>query len=266
MSIELTYPDGCALVAGGAGKVGVGVTRRLAEAGLPVVFTYVSGAERATAIEADLRGRGLKVWARQMDMRDPASIDAAIDFSREVGGRLHTVACAAGAPVPFDNLADFDIKTVEDFVDADGMAYYRLVNRAVPVLRAGGGGSITLCTTIALFRVIAFDGISPFSKGAVDAMMRQIAWEEAAHGIRCNAVPISWIMPGDGSQFDTYIATLESPRRERLSTLIGQVKAMMRVAGPAAPEEAGDLFAFLASDQARFITGQSIAIDAGATL
>lgn len=266
MTIQLTFPPGCALVAGGAGSVGAGVTRRLAEAGLPVVFTYVGNAERAESIAAELQGEGLRAWAWRMDMRDPASIDAAIAFAQEKGGRLHTVACAAGAPVPFDNLADFEIAAVEDFFDADGMAYYRLVNRAVPVLRAGGGGSITLCTTIALFRVIAFDGISPFSKGAVDAMVRQVAWEEAAHGIRCNAVLISWVMPGDGAQFDAYIATLASPRRERLAALIGQVKDMLRMEGPAAPTEAGDLFAFLASDQARFITGQSIAIDGGATL
>jgi NAD(P)-dependent dehydrogenase (short-subunit alcohol dehydrogenase family) len=265
MPIQLTFPEGCALVAGGAGSVGRGVTRRLAEAGLPVTLTYLGDADRAEAIAGGLRDEGLKVWACQMDMREAASIDTAIAFAQQQGGRLHTVACAAGAPVPFNALADFDIAEVERFLDSDGMAYYRLVNRVVPVLRAGGGGSITLCTTIALFRVIAYDGISPFSKGAVDALVRQIAWEEARNDIRCNAVPISWIAPRD-TDWDALIAHMPEPTGPRFAALLGQIKTMLRLPGPARPEVAGDLFAFLASDQASFLTGQSIAIDGGATL
>jgi NAD(P)-dependent dehydrogenase (short-subunit alcohol dehydrogenase family) len=266
MTIQLTYPEGSALVAGGSGNVGAGVTRMLAQAGLPVTFTYRADAARAEALAEQLRGEGLKAWARQMDMGDAASIDAAIAFAQEKGGRLHTVACTAGAQVPFNNIADFDIAEVEAFFSADGMAYYRLVHRAVPVLRAGGGGSITLCTTIALTRAIAYDGISPFSKGAVDALVRQIAWEEASHGIRCNAVPISWIVARSSADIDRQVATLPSPVRERMEAMLRQVEAMVRLPDPIKPERAGELFAFLASDQARFVTGQSVAIDAGATL
>ena len=266
MPIQLTYPKGCALVAGGAGNVGVGVTRRLAEAGLPVIFTYVGNEARAGAIEAELQGEGLSVWGCRMDMRDAASIDAAIAFAEAKGGRLHTVACTSGARVPFENLADFDIKTVEQFFDADGMAYYRLVNRAVPVMRAGGGGSITLCTTIALFRAIAFDGISPFSKGAVDALVRQIAWEEARHNIRCNAVPIGLVGAEPIEEVEAALDRYPEPVRPKVKAMFNHIKSLLRIAGRTKPEVAGDLFAFLASDQAASLTGQSIALDHGATL
>jgi NAD(P)-dependent dehydrogenase (short-subunit alcohol dehydrogenase family) len=264
--IQLTFPEGCALVAGGAGNVGVGVTRRLAEAGLPVVFTYVGNEDRAQALETGWREEGLEVWRCKMDMRDPASIDAAIAFAQGKGGRLHTVACTSGARVPFENLADFDIETVEQFFDADGMAYYRLVHQAVPVLRAGGGGSITLCTTLALFRVIAFDGISPFSKGAVDALMRQIAWEEARHHIRCNAVPIGLV---GAESIETVEAVLDhwpEPEQPKVKAMFHHIKSLLRIAGRTKPEVVGDLFAFLASDQGKSLTGQSIAVDHGATL
>jgi NAD(P)-dependent dehydrogenase (short-subunit alcohol dehydrogenase family) len=266
MAIKLTYPEGCALVAGGTGSVGAGVTRRLAEAGLPVVFTYAGNEARAAALEAELREAGLTVWARRMEMRDPASIDAAIDFAVANGGRLHTVACAAGAPVPFNRIADFDIAEVERFFDSDGMAYYRLLHRVVPVLRAGGGGSITVTTTIATRRVIAYDGISPFSKGAVEALIRQLAAEEGCHGIRCNAVPIGWITNETIETMRAGIERLDSPKRERLSELIEQIIESIRLGRPGRPQEAGDLFAWLASDQASFVTGQSIAIDGGVTL
>ena len=266
MPIQLSFPKGCALVAGGAGNVGLGVTRRLAEAGLPVTFTYVGNETRAKSVEAVLQGEGLSVWACRMDMRDAASIDAAIEFAQDKGGRLHTVACASGARVPFENLADFDIETVERFFDADGMAYYRLVNRAVPVLRAGGGGTITLCTTIALFRVIAFDGISPFSKGAVDALVRQIAWEEARNNIRCNAVPIGLVGAEPIEEVEAALDRLPEAVQPKVKAMFNLIKSMLRITRRTSPEAAGDLFAFLASDQAASLTGQSIALDHGATL
>jgi len=266
MTIQLTYPEGCALVAGGSGNVGAGVTRRLAEAGLPVIFTYVGREARAEDLAARLRSEGLKVWARRMDMCDAASIDAALDFAQAQGGPVRTVACAAGAWVPFENIADFSIAAVEKFFHEDGMANYRLVNRAVPVLRANGGGSITLCTTIGLSRVIGFDGISPFSKGAVEALIRQIAWEEAKHGIRANTVPISMVHAEGKADAESMAKIMPPDQLEMAQALIGQIFGWMRLPGPYSPESAGDLFAFLASDQARYITGQSVAIDGGATL
>jgi NAD(P)-dependent dehydrogenase (short-subunit alcohol dehydrogenase family) len=266
MTISLTFPDGCALVAGGSGNVGAGVTRRLAEAGVPVIFTYVSREARAEELAAQLRDEGLKVWARKMDMGDAASIEAAIEFAQAQGGPLRTLACTAGAWVPFNNIADFSIAEVEKFFSEDGMAYYRLVNRAVPTLRANGGGSITLCTTLALARVIAFDGISPFSKGAVDALVRQIAWEEARHGIRCNAVPISMIVAEGKGNIEDMSTLLQGEQLERAQALMRQIYEAMRLPGPYSPEAAGDLFAFLASDQARYITGQRVSVDGGITL
>jgi len=266
MAIQLTYPEGCALVAGGAGNVGQGVVRRLAEAGLPVTFTYSQNADRANSIVENLRREGLKVWACQMELRDGKSIDEAIRFAQGQGGKLHTVACTSGAHVPFNDISDFTIEEVEQFFDADGMGYYRLVNRTVPVLRANGGGSITLCTTIALLRAITFDGISPFSKGAVQALMKQVAWEEGKNNIRCNAVPISWILPRSLEEIETQIAKFPPLERDRTLKMLHHIAALFRGREPIHPNSAGDLFAFLASDQANCITGQSVSVEAGATL
>lgn len=266
MTITLTYPEGCALVAGGTGNVGAGVTRGLARAGLPVTFTYLSNKDRALALEKQLRDEGLNVFAQHMDMGDTASIDAAIDFAVSKGGRLHTIACPVGAPVPFNNIMDFDIAEVERFFDTDAMAYYRLFHQAIPVLRAGGGGTITATTTVGTRRVIAYDGISPFSKGAVESLLRQMAAEEAPHGIRCNGVGIVLTVDMPFEVLRAYSNRLDSPLRERHSALMEQLIHMIRFDRPNKPDEAGDLFAFLASEQASFITGQIIAIDGGATL
>jgi NAD(P)-dependent dehydrogenase (short-subunit alcohol dehydrogenase family) len=270
MAITLTYPQGCALVAGGTGRVGEGVVRRMAEAGVPTVFTYLSSAETAQAIEADLRQGGWQVWARQMDMGDNASIDAAVAFAEATAGPLHSVLCPAGAPVIFNRIADFTPEEVERFVLDDALTFYRLVNRTTPVLRANGGGRFVLCSTMALRRVLQFDGISPLSKGLVEALIRQIAVEEAPSGIRCNGVAIGWVVHETMEQVEAMLPPDPGDNTRdangMLFNLLNRVAAWPRIRRPATLAEAGDLFAFLASDQAAYITGQVIVLDGGATL
>ena len=264
--MQLTFPDGGVLVAGGTGNVGTGVVQVLAEAGLPVAFTYRSSEEQARALEQSLVDAGHRAQAVQMDMGDVASIDAALEAAEAFGGPLRTVACATGAVVPFDRLADFPIADVEAFFDGDVLAYYRLIHQAIPRLRASGGGSITVTSTIATERVIDWDGISSFSKGAVKAMIRQLAGEEGRHGIRCNDVGISVIIEISLEQALAGAALAPAPTGERMAELIGQLRDRVRLGRAGTPREAGNLFAFLASDQGAFITGQSISIDGGMTL
>ena len=264
--MQLTFPDGGVLVAGGTGNVGMGVVRVLAEAGLPVVFTYRNRADSARELERSILDAGLRAEAVRMDMGDLASIDDALDAAEAFGGPLRTVVCATGAVVPFDRLADFDVAEIEAFFDGDVLAYYRLLHQAVPRLRASGGGSITVTTTIATERVIEWDGISSFSKGAVKALIRQLAAEEARHGIRCNDVGISVIIDGSLEDALSGVALVPAPLGERAAELLGQLRDRARLGRAGTPREAGNLFAFLASDQASYITGQSIAIDGGMTL
>lgn len=266
MAIQLTFPEGAALVAGGTGTVGEGITRRFAAAGVPTVFTYLNQAERAQALETELRRAGGEARAVRLDLGDEAAIHAAVAETVARYGRLHSVACAAGARVTFNRMADFTSAEVERFFAGDAMAYYRLFRAAIPVLRAGGGGSLTACTTVALRRVIKFDGVSPFSKGAVDALVRQLAWEEGPHGVRVNAVPIGWVSETPPAALQAALAQDPSPNAQRMRELLEQLQELIRLGRPAKLAEAGDLFVFLASDQAAYVTGQSIALDGGASL
>ncbi len=272
MAITLTYPEGCALVCGGTGRVGQGVVRRIAQAGVPTIFTYRGNKDAADALEAELRGEGWQVWARQMEMGDDASIDAAIAFAQEQAGRLHTVLVPAGAPVPFNRLADFTPEEIEEFMRGDALAFFRIVHRVTPIFRKAGGGSFVLCSTFALKRVIDFDGISPFSKGAVEALIRQVAAEEAPYGIRCNGVGISVVVPATIEQLKEFLpadpgaGTDVTDPDAMMVNLMHRVTGWLRNGRAATPEEAGDLFAYLASDQASFVSGQTVVLDASAAL
>lgn len=267
MPLFLTYPEGAALIAGGTGHVGEGSMRRLVEAGVPVVFTYNRGADRARALEAELRAAGHNVHAVQMALTDGASIDAAIARTEELGnGRMHTVISAGGPLMPFARIADVAEPALEQFIDEDSLGAFRLLSRAVRAMRQTGGGSLTACTTIANFRVVDFDGVSPFSKGSVEALVRQIAAEEADAGIRCNAVPVSWVFDATAEEQIAQMQDLPEPGRSHVIALIRQLAAQTRLRRPADILEAGNLFAFLASDQASYVTGQSVRLDGGFSL
>jgi NAD(P)-dependent dehydrogenase (short-subunit alcohol dehydrogenase family) len=257
------------LVTGGTGRVGEGVVRRLAEAGVPVVFTYRRHADAAAALAKDLCGQGYEVCAQPMEMADSESIATALHRVDEEFGGLHGVACAGGPRFDFDRLMDFPVDEVERFLNGDALGVYRVVRAAVPVLRKRGGGTITVCTTIATRRAIEFDGLSALSKGSVDALVRTVAAEEAAHGIRCNGVAVGWVEQRTIEQVREHTqlgVTDPVSKLDRINVLMEQMLRLARLGRPVTPEEAGTVFAFLASRQAEYLTGQVISLDAGALL
>jgi len=268
MALNLTYPEGGMLVTGGTGSVGGGIVRALAKADVPLVFTYRGNKEKAEAFEKELRDGGAQVWAQAMDMDDYGSIQAALDRVVAECGTIHGLAAGAGPMVSFENLMDFPVEEAVRFVNADAMGYYRLFHAVTPLLRARGGGSITTCSTFANRRILAYDGISPLSKGSVEAMVRYVAAEEGRHNIRCNAVGIGWIQPGnqDFSQIPPRPETEPEDQLGRMMLLMREIVDMTRIRRNGTPEDAGNLFAFLASNEASYLTGQIIAIDGGLSL
>jgi 3-oxoacyl-[acyl-carrier protein] reductase len=269
MSMSLTFPLGGTLITGGTGRVGGAVTRLFAAAGIPLVFTYRDSEAPAKELERELRRAGHQVLATRLDMTDLATIQSAIALTQTEFGPLKTVVCGAGAMVDFDKLADFPIETVERFLNQDALGYYRIFHEVIPVLRDNGGGSITTCSTMATRRVIEFDGISPFSKGAVDALVRQIAAEEAEHGIRCNAVAIGWVEGRTVEEVLQQTPVVAGPAttvEERISVMMHQITSLARCGRAVRPSEAANTFAYLASDQASHLTGQTITLDAGVLL
>lgn len=266
MALTLSFKNGAALVSGGTGRVGEGTVRRLAEGGVPVVFTFRSGRDRAGEIEDELQSAGHRVCAVELDLSDDASIEAAFAATRDFGGGIAAVISAGGPMVPFGRLADLPTDRLETFVRQDAMGIFRLVSRAVAEFRETGGGPIVICTTIANFRVVDFDGASPFSKGAIEALIRQVAAEEAGHDIRCNGVAVSWVNDLNPDAQIAAMAQVPEPEFSHIVSIVRQIEAQTRLQRPARGEEAGDLFAFLASDQARYVSGQTIGFDGGFSL
>ncbi|QQV77647.1 SDR family oxidoreductase [Sphingomonas aliaeris] len=275
MTISYTYPPGGALLAGGTGSIGQGVVEGLGRAGVPVLFTYL-GAEgrnseaKAAALVAELGAKGFRVRARRMDMRNPDEIEAALDEVEAWTGRVHSVITTAGASPRFAKTVDYTPEQIDDFFANDALAYFRLFRSSVQRMRKSGGGSIACTTTVDVGRLALYNGASGMSKGAVEAMMRHIAAEEAAANIRANYVRIGWV--GDGTYAD-HQDWLQSPsdgepqtQSEMLASIGRSHMLNTPMQRPGSLREAGDMFAFLASDQASYLTGQCIRMDGGEDL
>ena len=117
-------------------------------------------------------------------------------------------------------------------------------------------------------RTLDTDGLSAIPKAAVESLVRQIAAEEAVHGIRANAVPIGWI-GGFASSFDearAYTAGMSGPEGPPTRALMERLMSWIRMGRPGTGEEAANIVAFLASRQASYVTGCLIPADGGAIL
>ena len=264
MSLALTFDPGAMLVSG-CGRTGAGVVRVLAQAGVPVLFTYNSDASRAADLVQVVEAAGGRVKARQMDLTDGASIKAALEDAASFGGGVRHIVSSGGPMMPFGPMATLDAKAIGAFFEADAMGALRLAQTAIPFLR-DSGGSISFCTTIANFRIVDFDGASPFSKGAVEALMRQIAYEEAKHRIRSNSVAVSWVSDLSREEQMKDLSAAPEPTLSYLYALVDQMYAGTPLQRPARSDEAGYLFAFLASQQAAYLTGQTFRFDGGFAL
>lgn len=265
--LELTYPAGAALIVG-SGNVGGAVASRLASAGIPIVLTYCSNTERATKLAHRIGASGGHVRVQQLDLLDDAAVAAVVASCAREFGHLHTVVYAAGPEIPFLKVREMSSQTMERHLLADSLGCFRVFHHAIPILEQGGGGSLTAVVTLANHRTLETDGLSAIPKAAVESLVRQIAAEEATAGIRANAVPIGWVggFANSYAEARAYTAAMSGPQAAPTRAFMERLMSYIRMGRPGSGEEAANIVAFLASQQASFVTGCVIGADGGAML
>jgi 3-oxoacyl-[acyl-carrier protein] reductase len=241
-----------ALVTGASRGIGRASALALAKVGAQVVVHYGRGAKEAEAVVAEIRNTGGRADTVAADLAAP---DGAHTLAKRVrgivGDRLDILVLNAGV----SKAATIEDTTVEDFENLFAVnvrAPFFLVQQLLPILRSGT--SVVLLSSLGAHAAVG-TLLSAYSatKGAVDALVKPFASALGPRGIRVNAVA-----PGVTNTEMSNFAKTEAGR----SFILG-MQALQRIGEPA---DIGSVVAFLASDDARWITGTTVRVDGGSKL
>lgn len=257
MTGELSYAKGVAVIGGGSGGLGAAVAVRLAGAGVPVVVTYHSNADRARELCDQVSADGGDCTAVRCDLTDPDAVDELLADAGRRHGRVAQVVYAAGPSFGFHFIGQIPNEEWHRVVHTDVHGAFHLTQSAVRTFKEqGDGGNLVALITSATGRVAPADILSAGPKAAIETLLKGVARECGRFGIRANCVGPGWIDSGLGaSAWQTEVT--EAQRRKILTEMIP-----LRRLGAA--EDVAWAVAFLCSDQAAFITGQTLAVDGGA--
>ena len=242
-----------ALVTGASRGMGRASALALAADGAQVLVHYGRGAKEADAVVAEIRKAGGRADALAVDL---AAADGAHKLAKQsrsiIGDRLDILVANAG----ISKAATIEETTVEDFdklFTVNVRAPFFLVQQLLPILSKGS--SIIFVSSLAAHSVLGTIPIPAYAatKGAIDTFVKHFAALLGARGIRVNAVA-----PG---VVDTDMSSLTKTDAGR-DFVLG-LQALKRVAQP---DDIGGVVAFLASEDARWITGDTIPVDGGSKL
>ena len=272
----MTAPDPAlagraALVTGAARGIGRAVAVALAEAGADVVLTdvarQVDGLTYETAGSADLaetarlvEATGVRAVAMPADVRDHGALAAAVAAGTDAFGRLDVVVANAGIaswPTTTWQATEEQWHTMLDVVLTGS---WNTCRAAIPALLAGGrGGAIVLMGSTAAVKPLPTIGHYAAAKSGLVGLAKSLALELAGEGVRVNVVH-----PGGTGTYMT-----ENPAAEHWQATapgVGGALELPMGIHRMAPGDVAAAVRWLCTDEARYVTGVELVVDAGATL
>jgi NAD(P)-dependent dehydrogenase (short-subunit alcohol dehydrogenase family) len=259
MSATLDFDPSAAIVAGGSGDIGAEICRRLAQAGVPVHFSFRRNESAALKLVREIEAAGGRASCEAAELSDIAQVKRLFDTARAQYGRIGQVIYAAGPRFDFGFIGAIPPSEWTRVMDADLNGAFHFVQAAVREFRAGAaGGNLVAVITSAVERVPVRDILSAAPKAAIEMLIRGVAKECGRFAIRANCVGPGWVNAGLGKiGIDQ---KLTESQREAIRT---QVIPLQRF-GEAA--DIANAVLFLCSRQASYVTGQSLAVDGGLQL
>ena len=249
--------DGMVAIVTGAGSRGPGVGNGKAAAVLfaregAKVALIDSVLARAEETQAMIRGEGGDCFAMQADVSASEDCKAIVDETLRRFGRLDILHNNVGIDPGIVSVVDVDEATWDETMDVNVKSMMLMSKHAIPVMAAGGGGSIINISSISALRP---RGLTPYtvSKGAVIALTKAMAVDHAAQLVRVNCI-------APGPVYTPMVAEHMTPER----------RATRAKAAPLGIEgnawDIGWAAVYLACPESRWVTGQVLAVDGGTTL
>ncbi|HUG55734.1 MAG TPA: enoyl-[acyl-carrier-protein] reductase FabL [Candidatus Limnocylindrales bacterium] len=242
-----------ALVTGSGRGIGRAIALRLAADGADVVVNFFRDRGSAEGTAAEARARGVRAHVVKAHVGDPEQLRRLFAEVDKAFGALDVFVANAAQGV-FRPALELDAKAWDWTIDTNALAFLLGSQEAAVRMERRGGGSIVALTSIGASRAMPYYAAVGASKAALEALVRSLAFELAPRGIAVNAVA--------GGVIETD-ALRHYPEREgllewaRAHTVSGRLVT---------PDEIAGVVAWLCTDEARQIRGQTIVVDGGLTL
>ncbi len=250
-----------ALVTGAASGLGQGIAQGLVEAGATVVFCDVDepGAAAAAAASAEPR----RAHAVRMDVTDERSVAAAFDKLLRRWGGLDIAVCAAGVAPAFE-LVDMPLDKWRQALEINLTGYFLVAREAARIMKgqATGGAMVMVSSKTGLDASKANSAYNATKAGELH-LMRGWALELGKDAIRVNAVAPGNVFEGSKIWNPEYIRACARKRNIQPEEVIPYYNSLTALGREIKRSDVAAAVAFLCSDQARCITGQTLVVDSG---
>lgn len=250
-----TFPEGCALLFGGAGGIGNGISRVFARAGCDIAIVYRSNEARAEQIAAEARACGRNATIHRADVTDPEQVRATIEEAITHHRRIHSVVWAAGPLVNQRYLSSTPMDEWRHAFDVEVHGFLSVAQTVIPHMRDRGGGSFVTLGSAGHDWWPSRDGMSVAVKASNEQLVNGIAKEEGRHKIRANSVLVGVIDAGQLHELSR-LGQIDQRWMDNTHRLL-----CLKRLGTA--EEIGHACLFFASDEAAYVTGQRISVSGG---
>ncbi len=235
-----------ALVTGGSRGIGAAIAKRLAADGANVAITYTKGADAATSVVKEIERAGQKAVAIQADAADADAVNAAVEKTVAVFGRLDILVNSAGTAIP-KTFEETTLEEMDRVIDINVRGTFVATQAALKHMK-NGGRIIMIGSSVGEHVVVP--GLVPYSatKGAVKMFTQGLSREVGSRGITVNNV-----QPGP-IDTDLNPAAGEWAVPQKAATALdcyGRV------------EEVAALVAFVAGPESSYITGANLTVDGG---
>jgi NAD(P)-dependent dehydrogenase (short-subunit alcohol dehydrogenase family) len=252
----MTLSGRVALVTGGGRGIGRAVSLALAEDGADVAVNYRRDEEsaRETAAAVEALGRKACIYQASVDRfeEDAAMVKQVLaDFAH-----VDILINNAGLASRGHSVADTDPAELERVVHTHSLAPHFLSKLVLPSMRQRPRGDIVMISSSATLHHAPFGAPYTMGKAAMEALALTLAREERPHGIHVNVVAPGLVETEMGRRLVRATQGVEDLREIDASMPFGHV---------CSPEEVADVVRFFVSGAARYVTGQKVYVDGGAT-
>ncbi|WP_026432866.1 SDR family NAD(P)-dependent oxidoreductase [Paracidovorax oryzae] len=246
-----------AAVTGGANGLGEAIALRLGEEGAAVALLD-RDEQRGREVAAQLQERGIRALFATADVTREDQVRAALDqVAKELGG-LHVLVNNAGIEGANQPTHELPLQEWERVMAVNVTGVFLCTKHAIPHLRAAGGGSIVNISSI--YGIVGGGDVPPYhaAKGAVRTMSKNDALTYAPDRIRVNSLHPGFVFTAMVKRHAQHSGLPEEAVRQHLDSL-------HPLGGTGTPDDIAWGVVYLASDQARWVTGSELVIDGGYT-